>query len=380
MTRAQLLTALAIGASLPIANATGQTVRPSVNVSPRGAGSSSLPVPPNGVARSRPGAGTPSGGASASSPPAKASAPPLEIKITAEGERTYEVIKDVDGTSHRYPLSTAPASARAPRKGDCTTCVTGGTDDTTTNPPAKDAPPSQVVRDRTVRLIYKTEGRYCTGTLIDDTWVLSAAHCMSEVPTDVSVGAETANQPTVAVAECFLAPGAILSHASCGTFSDVEADALRVPAHDLALLRLTDRVVPTLAVPASVLRASDAAQALPGKKLRVVGFGNTQLGNGSCPNKESSPPTVRQYAVETCRSVGASGINLVADKPGTLISIGDSGGPAFLPNGTTDEILVGINVSSDCVSQSLAASTSDSANAAWIGRLVPKVTWVGTCP
>ncbi|HTE52425.1 MAG TPA: trypsin-like serine protease [Kofleriaceae bacterium] len=156
----------------------------------------------------------------------------------------------------------------------------------------------------------------CTGTLIADDIVLTAAHCVGDGRPDQVLFGSSVDQPV-----------RIESVASASPHPDFDPATL---AHDLALVRLA---CPVDLAPVPVLdRAFDGSFA--GRPIRVVGFGADGAGGAG----------IKREGVTAIESFGPDWFRFAPLPSQTCF--GDSGGPALLGLGAT-ELVVGVTSTGD---------------------------------
>jgi trypsin len=163
---------------------------------------------------------------------------------------------------------------------------------------------------------------FCTGTLINSRWVLTAAHCLHGTRlreyeivlgrTRLSTGGGEIIQPD----RQFIQPG----YRTSGT-----------AGHDIALVRLAR---PATETPAPIASSTLSAQWAPGMNLLVMGWGYTcRAENYTCEGNDLKSAQSRiQTDADCSRAIG--GIDrqteICTKTSGISLGGGDSGGPAVV--------------------------------------------------
>ncbi|MEU8639647.1 tachylectin-related carbohydrate-binding protein [Amycolatopsis sp. NPDC048633] len=155
-----------------------------------------------------------------------------------------------------------------------------------------------------------TPTKACSGALIDPSWLLTSASCLT--PTDSGAASEAA---TITVGDVNLTTGA--------GFTTKVAKVVRNPGRDVVLAKLAAPA--TGVTPVAV--ATTAPQA--GETLQVAGFGRTAT---------DWVPARPRVAPFTVSGVNGSAV-AVSSADGVDTCKGDAGGPAFRLNGGTAQLV-----------------------------------------
>lgn len=182
--------------------------------------------------------------------------------------------------------------------------------------------------DRAVVGLVQGGGVYCTGTLIGDSVVVTAAHCVDSVsPERVLIDADR----LVELVERRV-------HPEYQPARDHEESA-----SDIALLQLAEPILDIAPVP--IVDSTDWLR--PGQELRVVGYGAPPESAGEPSDKTSAAVVIEAFSETAIYDSGSSGVSLC---------FGDSGGPAFVELGQGEQ-LAGIASGGDELCQRYAKHT-----------------------
>lgn len=167
----------------------------------------------------------------------------------------------------------------------------------------------------------------CTGTLVSDRVVLTAAHCVQSSPPAELLQVKIGN--TRADPELALAVERYAIHPDfCANIFECEQDL-----HDFAYLLLAEPA-PADAVVARMITDQDTwdATMVTGAPVTLVGFGYDQ----------SLEDGIKREVEDEIRGFTRSGLEFLAGGDGKDGCQGDSGGPAYVRRPSGEELLVGV--------------------------------------
>jgi MYXO-CTERM domain-containing protein len=170
-------------------------------------------------------------------------------------------------------------------------------------------------------------GQLCTGTLVSDRVVLTAAHCLEDV--------EVAGLLQVRITDDIYAPGATYKVERFGShpqYCGSDPKVCKVDVWDFGYLVLSEPVVGVAPARPLVTQAAwDEAMAV-GASVTLVGYGyNEKLLHGI--KRQVDAPIVK---------FSPSGLEFQAGGMGLDTCSGDSGGPAFVTLASGETLLAGV--------------------------------------
>ncbi len=241
-------------------------------------------------------------------------------------------------------------SIRPAASAEVETAIIGGT------PASAEAWPAMVALVD-ARIANPLQGQFCGGSLISETWVLTAGHCVDDAsPADVQILGGTVT--LVAGSGERVGVNRIVVHPGYDPRSQV---------YDIALVELARR--PSGSSPIRIAGASEIKLTNPGTVATVLGWGLTSVtpSLGDYPSRLQEATLPIQPGASCVSTLGTAYVDdlmVCAGTPTRNTCLGDSGGPLLAR--TIDGQYVAVGVTSFGPCDAAAAYTKVSANASWI--------------
>lgn len=156
----------------------------------------------------------------------------------------------------------------------------------------------------------------CSGTLIADNWVLTAAHCL--VSSSQMFVRFSFNQSEIYEVERIILHPSYRGTASGGTHPDRPATS---PVYDIGLLKLAESVSDTFQPVKMILESELPTE---GSEVLLAGFGVTNPFTGAGGGLLRQTTTIIHFYNEAAKEV------VFGPTPGQSACPGDSGGPMYL--------------------------------------------------
>ncbi len=242
------------------------------------------------------------------------------------------------------------------------------------------AAPDQVFQSATVALHQLSGGSvytspFCSGTLITESVVLTAAHCLDTARRGKRYSEMSPSGLAIYVGED---PSVdILSHLYTVTdveiYSSYDRQGL---TDDIALIQLSSAV--TEATPVPFLPASLAlSNSDAGVTVNFAGFGQTETGSSGVLMQVDGSIGGMGCAVSGCNGSGDTATQVSYSQPTSGPCFGDSGGPMFIERSGVAYV-AGVTSYGDSTCSVYGVSTRPDAFESWINTFAGEVVDTGT--
>jgi secreted trypsin-like serine protease len=200
---------------------------------------------------------------------------------------------------------------------------------------------------------------FCTATLVSDRLLLTAAHCVAQIPTGSQVAFFTGSDISAPDAASQML--AVSSYAPNPAFSAMaQPPGTLADYHDIAVVQLAQ---PTTIAPVKMVRPAEVGVLLKtGSSMRIAGYGETAA-------SRSSSVGTKVEGTTALAAVGNSEI-MISRAPAAQTCDGDSGGPTLA--GPADDLrVVGVTSRGDVTCSLGSFETRVDSYLTWIHSFGP---------